>query len=86
MAEGNEKVLSRGFVYLRNCVYSPILIYFSTGLYHYGGSLTTPNCEEYVQWLVFDKPLKIRRNGLVSNSYKNCSILASLFNLFSSMH
>ena len=37
-----------------------------TGLYHYEGGLTTPGCAEIVEWLVLDKPLLIRQNGLVS--------------------
>ena len=41
-----------------------------TGLYHYEGSLTTPGCAEIVQWLVLDKPLLIRENGLVSIQQK----------------
>ena len=39
-----------------------------TGLYHYEGGLTTPGCAEIVEWLVLDKPLLIRQNGLVSIS------------------
>jgi len=37
-----------------------------TGLYHYEGGLTTPNCNEIVQWLVYDKPLYVQKNGLVA--------------------
>ena len=36
------------------------------GMFHYEGSLTTPGCNEIVQWIVMDKPLLIRKNGLVS--------------------
>ena len=42
------------------------LIKEGPGLYHYEGSLTTPDCKELVQWLVFDKPLQVNKNGLVS--------------------
>ena len=46
----------------------PYFTFYSdlTGLYHYKGSLTTPGCNEIVQWLVMDKPLFLRKNGLVS--------------------
>ena len=37
-----------------------------SGIYHYEGSLTTPGCNEIVQWIVMDTPLYIRSNGLVS--------------------
>jgi len=43
-----------------------------TGLYHYEGGLTTPGCAEIVEWLVLDKPLLIRQNGLLSALRKNC--------------
>ena len=36
------------------------------GFYHYEGSLTTPDCQEIVQWIVMDRPLYVRRWGLVS--------------------
>jgi len=42
-----------------------------TGLYHYKGSLTTPGCNEIVQWLVMDKPLFLRKNGLLPALRKN---------------
>ena len=35
------------------------------GMYHYEGSLTTPGCQEIVQWIVMDRPLYVRRWGLV---------------------
>ena len=41
------------------------------GLYHYEGSLTTPSCDEIVQWVVMDKPLHVRQNGLVSFNHAN---------------
>ena len=58
----------RGQIYYLFCRSDSILPFKKerTGLYHYAGSLTTPDCHEYVQWLVFDKPLKISKNGLVS--------------------
>jgi len=37
-----------------------------TGFYHYAGSLTTPGCNEVVQWIVYDKPLYVQRNGLLA--------------------
>ena len=37
-----------------------------SGIYHYEGSLTTPGCNEIVQFIVMDTPLYIKRNGLVS--------------------
>jgi len=37
-----------------------------TGFYHYGGSLTTPGCNEIVEWIVYDKPLYVQRNGLLA--------------------
>merc|ERR1719264_2304518 len=42
-----------------------------TGLYHYEGSLTTPGCNEIVQWIVMDTPLYIRSNGLIAALRKN---------------
>ena len=41
------------------------------GMFHYEGSLTTPGCAEIVQWIVFDKPLYVRQNGLVSGEDKS---------------
>ena len=46
-------------------------------LYHYGGSLTTPDCKEYVQWLVLDEPLKISKNGLVSINLRGPLLMTS---------
>lgn len=45
-----------------------------TGLYNYEGSLTTPGCAEIVQWVILDKPLYVRKNGLVSinKQYASC--------------
>jgi len=42
-----------------------------SGIYHYEGSLTTPGCNEIVQWIVMDTPLYIRSNGLISALKKN---------------
>ena len=33
-----------------------------TGMYHYTGSLTTPGCEEIVQWIILDTPLHVNKN------------------------
>merc|ERR1711935_111617 len=41
------------------------------GLYHYEGSLTTPSCDEIVQWVVLDKPLHVRKNGLLAALRRN---------------
>ena len=41
-------------------------LYSNPGIYHYSGGLTTPTCNEYVQWLVYDTPLQISKDGLVS--------------------
>ena len=41
-------------------------LYSNPGIYHYSGGLTTPTCKEYVQWLVYDTPLQISKDGLVS--------------------
>ena len=37
-----------------------------TGFFAYEGSLTYPNCDEIVQWIVMETPLYVRRDGLVS--------------------
>jgi len=42
-----------------------------SGIYHYEGSLTTPGCDEIVQWIVMDTPLYIRSNGLITALKKN---------------
>ena len=42
-----------------------------SGIFHYEGSLTTPGCAEIVQWIVLDKPLYVKRNGLVSGEGKS---------------
>ena len=34
-------------------------------MYHYEGSLTTPGCQEIVQWIVMDRPMYVRRWSLV---------------------
>ena len=39
-----------------------------TGFYAYEGSLTYPDCDEIVQWIVMENPLWTRRDGLVSIS------------------
>ena len=39
-----------------------------TGFYAYEGSLTYPDCNEIVQWIVMENPLWTRRDGLVSIS------------------
>ena len=38
------------------------------GMFAYKGSLTTPTCDEVVQWVVLEEPLHVRTNGLVSNT------------------
>ena len=35
-------------------------------MYHYEGSLTSPGCNEIVQWIVMDQPLYVLRRSLVS--------------------
>jgi len=41
------------------------------GLYHYEGSLTTPSCDEVVQWIILDKPLHVKQNGLLQALRRN---------------
>ena len=56
-----------------------------TGFFAYEGSLTYPNCDEIVQWIVMETPLYVRRDGLVSIKQTLKVILGPQTNCFSSI-
>ena len=56
-----------------------------TGFFAYEGSLTYPNCDEIVQWIVMDTPLYVRRDGLVSIEQTLFLLLGPQTYCFSSM-
>ena len=35
----------------------------------YNGSLTTPNCNEAVNWILAEKPLQITKEQVISNTF-----------------
>ena len=57
-----------GKLYIEPKYFSDGFFHFSglRGMYHYEGSLTSPGCNEIVQWIVMDEPLYVLRRSLVS--------------------